>query len=220
MKFTPIFPNNRELDLIEVIPAWEISEGPIFTSLDSNKWIPAHEFYLETASEEDKAAYQGKECYTDVPLTFLESARELIRGVREHLLTQTDYFYDNVWPSYKFRKVLDNSTKDLDGYTTIESFMDVWRDAPDYRQSVHLDNFGILATMVYNIKDNPVDSGTKYYKDFSLNGEIRPEYGSFIHQGPTKAGTGILHVNTPWAYHEGWNRSKEYREVAYWSLAW
>jgi hypothetical protein len=220
MKFTPIFPNNKVLETNAVIPAWEITDGPVFPLLDETGWIPAHEFYIKNASEQEIEAYRGKEAYKSIPSSFLDIGKKLMVGVRDHLLSQQDYFVDNIWPKHKFNEVLNRNLRDVEDFSTVDSLIDIWRDAPHYRQSVHLDNFGILVTMVYNIKDNPENSGTKYYKNFDLDSDIRPDFGTFIHQGPTKAGTGILHINTPWAYHEGWNMSDEYREVAYWSLAW
>ena len=213
MKFTPVF--ERETTNI---PLWEITDIPLFDKLPEEGWIPAAEFYNVSADGENILAYKGKECHSQLTDDFYQTGKELLVGVRELLSTTAIDEYDitNVWPERILKNKVDQHLKNVEIFTG--ELFDVWRDAPGYRQSIHLDNFGIIATLIFNIKDNPENSGTKYYKDFSLTNELEPEFGTHTYQAPTKAGTGVLHINTPWTYHEGWNFSDGYREIGYWNL--
>ena len=213
MKFTPVF--ERETTNI---PLWEITDIPLFDKLPEEGWIPAAEFYNATADVENILAYRGKECHSQLTDEFYQTGKELLVGVRELLRTRATQDYDitNVWPEWILKQKVDQHIKNIEDYTG--ELFDVWRDAPRYRQSVHLDNFGIIATLIFNIKDNPKNSGTKYYKDYSMTKELQPEFGVHTYQAPTEAGTGVLHINTPWTYHEGWNFSDGYREIGYWNL--
>ena len=126
--------------------------------------------------------------------------RKIFNRIIPSTILTEDYDMSRVWP-FHFRKKVAEANPPMGG--------DIIKDKPGFSMSVHLDNNVVLGTALLNLKDNP-NSYTEYYSDFS--GE------NCIYRGPSKKGTGTFHYNSPYLFHNGFNKGTEDRLIAYSSL--
>lgn len=213
MKFTPIFDNHTT----KKYPVWRIDNLPDFPTLEDSGWLSAEEYYSGNHSKKYAEGYVGKWIYPDFTDEMFEVTRDILINVREHLLTQTDYYISSTWPDKIFKEKIHQHMDHYERMTPSRT-IDIWRDSANYRQGVHIDNSFVIATLIFNLKDNPENSGTKYYKNYNMDDTPFPPADSYSYQSPTEKGTGTLHINTPYLVHEGWNNSDGVREVGYYNL--
>lgn len=76
----------------------------------------------------------------------------------------------------------------------------VYLDSPHFHMGNHIDNGLSFGTCILNLEDND-GAHTVYY---NMNEEE-------IYRGPSKRGTGILHINQPTLLHTGINESEKER---------
>lgn len=120
----------------------------------------------------------------------------------EFLKTQKDYDFDDDFPSSTFNEKLE----------TNRFKFDTVKDGPRFRQTPHVDNRYIMCTALINLADNAEGAGTYYYDYFDFYTQKKER---IIYQGPSKKGTGLLHVNTCRNLHEGWNNTDSDRFIAF-----
>ncbi len=79
------------------------------------------------------------------------------------------------------------------------------KDLPSFNMIPHMDNRNVFAAVVLNFTDNPCS--TQFYMDNQL-----------IHTGPTKRGTGLVFLNTEYAWHSISNTSDQPRYISFMNL--
>lgn len=122
---------------------------------------------------------------------------EILKPVIPFTILSQDYHMDSTWPLF-FRKQVAKRIPEFGG--------SIVKDTPGFTMDPHLDNNLVFATALINLKDNP-DCHTEYYSD--ENGE------NIIYTGPTKKGTGTFHYNSPYLFHNGFNKGLENRLIAF-----
>lgn len=87
----------------------------------------------------------------------------------------------------------------------LETSVQVVKDYPGYKMLSHIDNRNSFAAIILNLIDN--ENSTELLYD-----------GKVFHTGPTKAGTGLVFMNTEHSYHAVENKSDRARIVALMNL--
>ena len=202
MKITPVFKNPDKF----TIPLWLIEDVEIPNSIvqtlnEPNSWSPYSKIFK---SKEYASGHNHRLLHRNSKFLSnkLNSAYGLDKEIIKHISKQKDYDYNATWPWEGVEPYLNKLGI---GYGMV-------KDGVNYRQHPHVDNFFVFGTVLLNLKDNHPDSGTVYYdyKDWLLNGKQ-----TRIYKGPYKKGTGLLHINTPFNLHEGWNEGDFDRYVAF-----
>lgn len=79
----------------------------------------------------------------------------------------------------------------------------IFKDSPNFNMGMHVDNGLSLGTSIINLVNQ--NAYTVYYTDDTGN--------SISYKGPTKRGTGIVHLNHPGLWHSGYNEADEERFI-------
>ena len=202
MIIKPVFKDKR------YIPLWTIEgidiPSTVTKSILSDNQYSNYDSQIETTDPEFIAAHQGRSFHKDNYNLNLELNKSLDHGLAlsNFLIQQEDYYFADTWPTEGFRERLKGNRI---GY-------DFVRDGKNYEQDPHVDNFFLMGSILINLEDNPVGSGTRYYDPIKWISEGKTE---LVFEGPVKKGTGVIHVNTPNNIHKGWNASDRFRYVAF-----
>lgn len=193
MKFKPVFPKDKFMFV------WEVTDVDIPDELnsirDTDTWVP---YGIRVNGQPmDRLIYEGN------PREVENLLNDLRVKCTEHIKTQKDYDLVNAtWPQFLLDAIPPNAF-----------YPSLVKDLPGMSMGLHIDNHAMIGTFIINLEDNP-DSGTQY---FDLEKKIAEgyifkngskEYPEPDYIGPTKKGTGILHLNSPYLWHTGANFSK------------
>ena len=203
MKITPVFSDPKAL------PIWKLEDVviPKFIQgacLEEDPWISYPEYHGwigVPGLEQMVVGMSGRYLHKDKEYCdhkFKNINEELV----EFLKVQQDYDFNKDYPVTGFQQKLEHS----------RFRFDTVRDNPGFRQTPHVDNRLIMCTALINLSDNDEGAGTYYYDyfDFYTKGKQ-----TLIYTGPSKKGTGLLHVNTCVNLHEGWNNTESNRFIAF-----
>jgi len=127
----------------------------------------------------------------------------LLKPAVQHVLNSNYYFYDGVWPAF-FIDTLKQNPPLFNGQ--------VVKDLPGHAMSTHLDNSLMFASCILNLKDND-ECFTEYYSD--------PKGEKVIYRTRrySNKGTGVIHLNSPHLYHNGFNKGGNERLIAFCNLS-
>lgn len=192
MNIEPVFSSDQNK-----LFAWELSDVDIPEQIED--LINTHEFVdynsiksggLDQPSSRYKLNVDNKTIY-DI---FSDLSKQLFN----FLVNQNDYIIDSVWPK-PFIESIKARQQTLFGTEVI-------RDDPGFEMGKHLDNNVIFATFLINLRDN--NNAYSEYWDYKDENKL-------LYEGPSKRGTGVLHINSPCLLHQGSNKSTEYRYIAF-----
>lgn len=193
MNIKPIFSSDQKK-----LFAWELSDVTIPDPVE--ELINANEFTdYNTSKQPGGLSHPSSRLKLNVEDN---TVYDLFRGLSMELfyfiINQKDYIIDSVWPA-TFIESIKNRQLSLFG-------TEIVRDDPGFAMGKHLDNNATFATYLLNLRDNN-DAFSEYwdYKDEN----------KLLYEGPSKKGTGVLHINSPYLLHQGSNKGSEYRYIAF-----
>ena len=144
-----------------------------------------------------------------------DTGEECIRESAQQLNLVLDEFYKNFLKELGKLlkdKIAEQFTKDIvtwwpesfiQEYIFEEQQINIFRDSPNFNMGLHVDNGLSLGTCVINVTDS--NSYTEYYE--SDSDEV------VAYRGPSKKGTGIVHINQPGLWHSGINNGPDERYI-------
>ena len=193
MKITPVFNDPN------AVPIWSIEDieipNPIQDACQQkDTWIayPGHKNGRYNHKEEHLLCYGLK----------VNNLEKINNTLIHFLKNQQDYDFDSYFPVAKFQSKLDDS----------KFVFNIVRDNPGFKQGPHKDNRFVMCSTIINLVDNDEGAGTYYYDYFDY---YTKDKQTLIYKGPSKKGTGLLHVNTCVNLHEGWNNTESNRFIAF-----
>lgn len=133
----------------------------------------------------------------------LRSTSNFDAKLHQHL---TDLFQDI---NDQVHKLIKQSKIDWWPYDYVEKYdfgykrgtISVYKDSSNFNMGLHIDNGLSFATSIINLQDNE-GAHTVYY-DNNTHEEI--------YRGPSKKGSGVIHINQPGLLHTGVNESDDER---------
>ena len=195
MVFTPVTDNNR-------FPIWEVSEIEIpekFETLFNNPdfYKCSWRSYTNAASYRSRKLKQppGRSKFVCERTSIHKLLKPVTSQVVKFVKTQQDYNLNHTWPPFYIDSIDEvNETMGVE----------VIQDMGGYDMGAHLDNNLMVFTFIFNLIDNP-RAGTEYYTDETAS--------RVLYKANPKKGYGVLHVNTPYLWHNGVNRTKRVRQA-------
>lgn len=176
----------------EVKSVFEISDIEFYDIMDIDNFN-LDDFELDGGHENDMYRKYRLLHDGDAPqIKLLDNIfRELEISLKE-ILTPDDI---GDWYSFDYVKKYDFS---ISGYS-------INLDSPYFNMGPHVDGEHGLSTLIINLKDNP-GAHTIYYNPNQDLGDLKE-----IYRGPSKKGTGVIHINRPDLLHSGINESENER---------
>lgn len=193
MKLKPVLEKNSKRFI------WEISDVEIPEILTN--LIETREFvsYNSDTGEGSLKHQETRYKLLDKDYKVNEILNSIVQPAIVSILSSSDYILDSVWPPF----FIDDLRKNIPFFGG-----EVVKDLPGHKMSNHLDNNLMFASCILNLKDNN-NCVTEYYKDSTGKQVI------YRSKSENNKGVGTIHLNSPYLYHNGFNRSNEERIVAF-----